>query len=142
MSIGALLTVIGIVAVVAMAIVLLKSFSNDALHALIEKRRAASKIVGRAELVEGLERIPVALALDDSAFHYENPDLTASIELKRIDEVEYSKELSTGTEVEKGEVLLLRSHGQAFEFIIGALESGQWHAALPAHRLGEPAQRV
>src|SRR5687768_12551805 len=95
-------TVVGVVALVVLIWLFKRNRISDQLQAIIAKRRASSKIVVEADFVEGMQHIPVALALTDTTFHYENPDLQAEIELSRIDEVEYDTELATGKEVPEG----------------------------------------
>ncbi len=133
-------SVILVVAAVVLVAVYLKMRQRDHLDVMIKKRQPASKLVGRAEYAEGMERIPVALALTGDTFYYENPDLEASFELSRIDEIEYDDELATGKNVEaNSRVLRLRSHGAAFEFILSKEDAAKWAAALPARRMGESA---
>ena len=45
------------------------------------------------------EQIPVALSLSADTLYYENPDMEASFELSRLDEIEYADELATGRDV-------------------------------------------
>ncbi|HEY5610863.1 MAG TPA: hypothetical protein VIL97_06640 [Thermoanaerobaculia bacterium] len=132
------ITVVGAVAVGVLIWLFVRQRKLDQVQELLDKRKASSKTVSRAHLVEGNERIPVALALTDSIIHYENHDLQAFLELNRIEEVEYDNELSIGTEVEHGRVLRLRSHGQTFEFILEKPAADQWLALLPPHRMDEP----
>ena len=135
-------TVVGLVVLAALVIVFLKTRSKDLLAEIVEKKKATSKIVKRAEYVEGLERIPVALSLAGDTFYYENPDLQASFDLAMIDEIEYDDELSTGRPVEEGcRVLRLRSHGTTFDFILEPADCEKWMAVLPARRLG-PTQKA
>ena len=133
------------IAVVGLVIFFLRNRRKDQLSGMMQKRRATSKLVTSADYVEGLERMPVAVALTPDTFYYENPDLEASFDLNRLDEIEYDDELATGRSVlHQGErVLRLRSHGTTFEFILRAADVSQWQAALPGRRLGGPAaQRV
>ena len=130
-------TAVGFVFLAVLVWFLFKTRRQDSISAMIEKRKAGSRLVSRADYVEGLDRMPVALALTDEAFFYENPDLEASFELARIDEVEYDDELATGKHIHEGErILRLRSHGAAFEFILPKEELNRWQSALPARRLG------
>lgn len=136
MSIGTL-TVVGVVVLAVLVWFLMRMRRQDELTALMEKRRAGARMVARAEYVEGLERMPVALALTDDAFYYENADLQASFELPRIEEVEYDDELATGKHLHQGEqVMRLRSHGAIFEFVLPSGDSAKWQAALPPRQLG------
>ena len=67
----ATVTVVGIVVVAVLIWLLLRTRSQDMLAAMIEKRRGSSKLVSRAEYVEGLHHIPVALALTNDSVYYE-----------------------------------------------------------------------
>ena len=112
-------SVILVVAAVVLVAVYLKMRQRDHLDVMIKKRQPTSKLVSRAQYAEGMESIPVALALSGDTFYYENPDLEASFELSRVDEIEYDDELATGKNVDADKrVLRLRSHGAAFEFIL------------------------
>jgi len=131
-------TVVGLVVLAALIVVFVKTRSKDLLAEILEKKKATSKLVSRAEYVEGLERLPVAISLTDTAFYYENPDLQASFDLAMIDEIEYDDELSTGRAVEHGcRVLRLRSHGTTFDFILTPADCEKWMAALPQRRLDD-----
>ena len=126
------LTLVGLVVLAVLIVVFLKVRQKDLLGALMQKRQATSKIVSRADYVEGMQTIPVALSMTADTLHYENPDLEASFELARIDEVEYSDELATGKMVaDNCSVLRLRSHGAAFEFVMDRAECKKWMAVLP-----------
>ncbi len=133
-------SVILVLVVVGLVAMFLKMRQRDHLDVLIKKRQPTSKVVSRAEYVEGMERIPVALALTADTFYYENPDLEASFELARVDEIEYDDELAIGKTVDDDcRVMRLRCHGAAFEFILTKADVAKWTAALPARRMGEPA---
>ena len=130
-------TLIGVVVLAVLVWSFMRMRRQDQLSALMEKRRAGARMVARAEYVEGMERMPVALALTDDAFYYENPDLEASFELARIDEVEYDNELATGKHIAEGEhVMRLRSHGAAFEFILPKADVPRWQGLLPPRQMG------
>src|SRR3954466_4212067 len=108
-------------------------------------RRAAEQAPGLIETrhsrryMEGLERMPVALALTEDTFFYENPDFNAMFGLQMIDEIEYDDELATGRQVEHGSIALrLRSHGTTFEFILAPDVCNKWMEALPPRRADEP----
>ena len=136
----ATLTVVGVVVLAVLVVVFLKVRQRDLLGAIMEKRRASAKLVSRADYVEGAETIPVALAVTDETFYYENPDMEASFDLNRIDEIEYSDELMTGkNHGDDCRVLRLRSHGTTFEFLVEKGESRKWEAALPPRTLGSPS---
>jgi hypothetical protein len=135
LSLGTL-TVVGVVAVAALAWFLVRMLRQDQLSAIMDKRKATARLITRADYVEGMERMPVALALTNDTFHYENADLEASFELARIDEVEYDDELSTGRHSNAGErVMRLRSHNHAFEFLLPLADTAKWQAVLPEKRM-------
>lgn len=111
-----------------------KVHSAGLLTGLIDGRRASSRIVGRGELIDGNRHIPVALALSDSTFFYENDDMKASLGLKYIQEIEYEVESSTGTMADGGKYLRFRCFSQMFEFLIRGDEVARWESILPAYR--------
>jgi hypothetical protein len=129
-------TIVGLAVLVALIWILMRMRSTDLLEERMARRRSSSRLVSRADLVEGMERIPVALALTNEAIYYENPDLDASLDLSRIEEIEYDNETATG-QVLDGNALRLRSHGHTFEFVLDPDSTGKWRAMLPARRLGE-----
>jgi hypothetical protein len=90
--------------------------------------------VGRGELIDGTRHIPVALALSASTLYYENADLSASLDLEYVEEVEYDDELMIGRAVAAGKVMRLRCFSKVFEFILDAATAPQWQAMLPAVR--------
>ncbi len=140
----ATVTLVGLVVLAVLVVIFLKVRQKDLVGAFVEKRRPTSKVVSRAEYVEGVEKIPVALSLTDEMLYYENPDLEASFELNRIEEVEYSEELSTGRSHDSScDVLRLRSHGATFEFLLEKDECKKWMAVLPARAIGsQPSARA
>ena len=136
-------TVVGVVVIAVLAWVYIRARSKDLIVELMAKRAGSSKVVSRADYVEGMEKIPVALSLADDSLYYENPDLQASFELKNIEEIEYDDELATGRSIEHGSrALRLRSHGATFEFILDPVDCQKWAALLPARRMGGPAART
>lgn len=131
------LSIIGIVALAALVVVYLKLRQRDLIGAFMDKRRASSRLVSRADYVEGAEKIPVSLSLGADTLYYENADLEASFELSRLDEIEYGEDLMTGVDVPHGyRILRLRSHGATFEFMLEKAEADKWAAALPARAMG------
>jgi hypothetical protein len=133
----AILTIIGVLVLAVLVVWFLKQRQRDLISAFVEKRRPTAKIVSRADYVEGAEKIPVALCVSGDTLYYENPDLEASFDLNRIDEVEYSEELSTGKNHDPDtRVLRLRSHGTTFEFLIDKNEAAKWQAVLPPRTIG------
>lgn len=140
----ATVTLVGLVVLAVLVVIFVKVRQKDLIGAIMEKRRASSKLVSRADYVEGVEKIPVALSLTEDSLYYENPDLDASFELNRIEEIEYSDDLSTGRSHDaQYDVLRLRSHGATFEFLLEKPEWKKWMAALPPRRIGgEPSARA
>jgi len=131
-------TVVGLVVLAGLIVLFMRTRSKDLIEEMLTKRRNSSKLVSRADYVEGLERMPVALALTEDHFYYENPDFEAMFELRMIEEIEYDDELATGRSVEHGcRALRLRSHGTTFEFILAPDVCAKWLAALPPRRADE-----
>lgn len=137
-----LLVFIAVFAIGFLAWNLFQRFGSDRLGKLNDRRRATSKIVSKGEFVDGNRHLPVALAVDQSTFYYENADMQASLDLQWIREIEYDTELATGTTVEGSKVLRMRSGSQTFEFVIPNDIVPRWHMMLPARRVinaAEPA---
>ena len=138
-----IMTIAGVIVLVGLAVLFVKTRSKDLVEDIMNKRRPTSKLVTRGDYVEGLEHIAVAISLTGDTFYYENPDLEARFELSRIEEVEYSEELATGRSVHHGcGVLRLRSHGAAFEFVLAPQDCIKWQAALPARSINQISQAV
>jgi len=127
-------TIVGLVVLAPLVWLYLRMRSKDQIDEMMAKRRASARLVSRADFVEGLERIPVALALSTDIISYENPDLDATLELKHIEEVEYDDETATGQSVD-GKALRLRSHGHTFEFVLDSNTARQWESTLPPRRM-------
>lgn len=139
----ATMTIVGLIVAAALVFYYLKVRQKDLISAQMEKRRATSRLVSRAEYVEGVEQIPVALSLTDQTLYYENQDLEASFDLDRLDEIEYSGELATGRTIPRTcRVLRLRSHGATFEFLMEQTEATKWAAALPPRSYGQPTAQA
>ncbi|HSP15718.1 MAG TPA: hypothetical protein VLV78_13290 [Thermoanaerobaculia bacterium] len=133
----ATVTVVGIVVLAFLVWYFLRTRSKDLVTEIMERRRPSSRLVTRADYVEGMNHVPVALSLTNDTVYYENPDMQASFELARIDDVEYDDELTTGKSVPAGSrALRLRSHGSTFEFVLSAAETPKWESALPPKRVG------
>lgn len=124
-------------AVAFLAWMLSRRFASDRLQLFSDRRRGSSRLVSRGEFVDGNRHMPVALALTDEAFYYENSDMQASLERHWIQEVEYDDELATGGSIAEGTVLRLRCLSQTFEFVVPADSVRQWKTFLPPHRLEE-----
>ena len=136
-------TVLGVVVLAVLVWLFIRARSKDMIAELMAKRAASSKIVSRADYVEGMQQMPVALSLGEGMLYYENPDLQASFELKNIEEIEYDDELSTGRQIEHGcRALRLRSHGATFEFILDPIDCQKWAGLLPARRVGQTTARA
>jgi hypothetical protein len=114
--------------------ILAKRLASDRLQLFSERRRGSSRLVSRGEFVDGSRHLPVALALTDVEFYYENSDMQAFLERQWIHEVEYENELSTGQSVGDGTVLRLRCFSQTLEFVLPRDVVRQWQTFLPAHR--------
>ena len=127
-------TIVGLVVLAPLVWLYLRMRSRDQIDEMMAKRRASARLVSRADFVEGLERIPVALALSTDIISYENPDLDATLELKHIEEVEYDDETATGQSVD-GKALRLRSHCHTFEFVLDSNTARQWESTLPPRRM-------
>lgn len=135
-------TIVGLVVLAALIWVYLRLRSKDQLDELMAKRRSSARIVSRAEFLEGLEHMPVALSLADDALYYENHDLQATLELRHVEEIEYDDETATGRSVH-GKALRLRSHGHTFEFLLDMATASRWEELLPARHFDQaPARAV
>jgi hypothetical protein len=130
------LTVVGLVVLAVLIWVYFRLRSKDILEDMIARRSTSARLVCRANFVEGLDRIPVALSLMKDTICYENPDLEATLELRQIEEVEYDDETATGQSVD-GKALRLRSHGHTFEFVVDSGTAQKWQTVLPMRRLDQ-----
>ena len=128
----AILTAAAAVAVLAWT--LSKRLAEDGMQRFNDERRNSCRIVGRGELVDGKQHIPVAMALSSSTLYYENADLAASLDLQFVEEVEYDDELMTGQAVAGGKVMRLRCFSKVFEFVIDPSSATRWQVVLPALR--------
>src|ERR1700752_5167345 len=79
-------TIAGLVVLAALIWLYLRLRSKDLIEDIIARRSASSRLASRANFVEGLERIPVALSLTADTIRYENPDLEATLDLGHIEE--------------------------------------------------------
>jgi hypothetical protein len=122
----ALLSIGGVVIVAVLGWNLRKRFAADAIRRFQDGRRASSRMVSSAELIDGGRHLPVSLALNHVALYYESSKLQTSLDLNWIQEVEY-----------ENDVLRLRCFSQVFEFILPAGAFGPWQAVLPARRTNE-----
>jgi len=124
------ITIAGVVVLAVLLWIYLRMRSKDRIDEIMGKHRGSASVCSRANLVEGMEMIPVALALKNDAIYYENTDIQASIELALIEEVEYDDETATGHTM-PGKVLRIRAHNHVFEFALDLPTARQWEAAFP-----------
>lgn len=134
-------TIVGVVVLAALIWVFLQMRSKDLIEEKLAKRKAESRAAARAQLLEGPNRIPVAMSLLNDRVCYENADLDACLELNNVEEIEYDDETATGHSVH-GRVLRLRSHGHSFEFELDPAVARQWESALPAKHFDAHRQAV
>jgi hypothetical protein len=127
-----LLLMFAAVVVVALGWNLYRRFATGRISKFNDRRRESSRLVSHATFVDGNRHLPVALAVTQSTFFYENSDMEASLDLDRVREVEYDNELATGLAVASGKVLRLRSDSQTFEFVLPADAVAPWQSMLPA----------
>jgi hypothetical protein len=135
---GGLIAVVGLIVVIALGLILVRKLREDKIESLLKKRRNVARVSQIALYVEGPSQVPVALTLTKSMLFYENEDLQASLELARINEVEYDDDVSTAQSSAHGRVLRLRSHGQVFEFILRKEKAAEFEEHLPAHHIDQP----
>jgi hypothetical protein len=128
------ITLAGLVVLAVLLWVYSRMRSKDRIDEILAKHRASASVCSRANLLEGMEMIPVALALKNDAIYYENTDIQASIELALIEEVEYDDETATGHTM-PGKVLRIRAHNHVFEFALDLPTARQWEAAFPPRRI-------
>lgn len=129
-----IITIGGVVVLAVLLWIYFRLRSSDRIEEIMAKHRGSASVCSRANLVEGMEMIPVAVALKGDAIYYENADIQASIELPLIEEVEYDDETATGHTL-PGNVLRIRAHNHVFEFALDLPTSRQWETALPARRI-------
>jgi hypothetical protein len=128
------MTVVGVVVLAILIWIYFRLRSKDHVEEVLAKYKTSARVCSRACLLEGMEQIPVALALSADSITYENRDLQASIDLSVIEEVEYDDETATGHTI-AGKVLRLRAHNHVFEFTLDLPSAKQWETALPARRV-------
>jgi hypothetical protein len=131
------LNIAGPIILIALVVTFFRLRTRNRFDAIAKKRKNEAKLIDRADYVEGPTHFPVVLSLTDRAIFYENMELAAHLDLDRIEEVEYTDELSTGRDVPHGRVLRLRSHGHIFEFVLNKKSATQWNQHLPVHRMDE-----
>jgi hypothetical protein len=128
------ITLAGLVVLAVLLWVYSRMRSKDRIDEILAKHRGSASVCSRANLLEGMEMIPVALALKNDAIYYENTDIQASIELALIEEVEYDDETATGHTM-PGKVLRIRAHNHVFEFALDLPTARQWEDAFPSRRI-------
>src|SRR5438034_9594726 len=104
-----LISIAAVVAAIFLGWRLYRRVGADYIAQLNERRRATSRLVSRGEFVDGNRHLEVALAVTHSTLFYENRDMQASVDLQWVREIEYDNELATGSVVDGGKVLRLRS---------------------------------
>ncbi|HEV7427821.1 MAG TPA: hypothetical protein VGQ46_15790 [Thermoanaerobaculia bacterium] len=130
------LTVVGVVVLLILVWLYFRLRSKDHVEQVLARQKTSARVCSRACLLEGMEQIPVALALMADTINYENRDLQASIDISVIEEVEYDDETATGHTV-AAKVLRLRAHNHVFEFTLDLPSAKQWETALPARRVDQ-----
>lgn len=130
----ALLTIGAVAALAVLAWTLYRRFGVDRIAELNDRRRSASRIVGRGEYIDGNRHLEVAMALAGSTLFYENVDMKAFVDLQWVREIEYDSALATGAHVTAGKILRLRSKSQTFEFLLPLDVVSRWHMMLPPRR--------
>jgi len=135
------ITVVGVVVLAILVWLYFRQRSKDHVEEVLARHKGSARVCSRACLLEGMEQIPVALALTADAINYENRDLQASIDLSVIEEVEYDDETATGHTI-AGKVLRLRAHNHVFEFTLDLPSAKEWEAALPARRVDRGVDRA
>ena len=133
-NLAILFILFGAVAIVLLAWSLRSEGLRNGFAQRIRRRKMTARISSMAGLIQGGNRIPVALTLERSQIFYESDALQARLEIDRIDEVEYDTEQGT-----RKEILRLRAHGQSLEFVLDPAAAREWAALLPPHRFGDPA---
>lgn len=136
------LSIAAVAAIGFLAWNLSRRLGSDHLAAFSDRRRASARLVSRGEFVDGSRRLPVALALTDSALIYENTELKASLGLEWVREIEYDTMLATGLDVRDGRVLRLRSDSQTFEFVLPVDVADRWGSLLPTRSGSEGSVRM
>lgn len=128
------LSAVAVVVVAVVGWILYRRAGASRIEALTDKRRASSRMVSGAELIDGSRRMRVAMALTNTDLFYENADMQASLDLRWVHDVEYDTCLSTGQAVDGGKVLRIRCFSQLFEFVLANNVVPRWHMMLPPRR--------
>ena len=131
-----------IAAAIALAVLgwnLYRRLGVDRIEKFLARRRTTARMVSRGDFVDSGRHVPVALAVTDSTFFYENSDMQATLDLKWVREIEYDTSLTTGAAVAGGKVLRLRCYSQTFEFVLPNDVVARWHMMMPPRRAAIPA---
>jgi len=131
-----------IAAAIALAVLgwnLYRRLGADRIEKFMSRRRATARMVSRADFVDSGRHVPVALAVTDSTFFYENSDIQSTLDLQWVREIEYGTALTTGAAVVGGKVLRLRCYNQTFEFVLANDVVARWHMMMPPRRAAVPA---
>jgi hypothetical protein len=131
-----------IAAAIALAVLgwnLYRRLGADRIEKFMARRRTTARMVSRADFVDSGRHVPVALAVTDSTFFYENSDIQSTLDLQWVREIEYGTALTTGAAVVGGKVLRLRCYNQTFEFVLANDVVARWHMMMPPRRAAVPA---
>jgi len=131
-----------IAAAIALAVLgwnLYRRLGADRIEKFMSRRRATARMVSRGDFVDSGRHVPVALAVTDSTFFYENSDIQSTLDLQWVREIEYGTSLTTGAAVVGGKVLRLRCYNQTFEFVLANDVVARWHMMMPPRRAVVPA---
>lgn len=123
---------VGLIAVLCWT--LYRHVGASRIEALADRRRPTSRMVSSGEFVDGNRHLKVVLALTSTDLFYENADMTASVDLRWVREIEYDTRLATGHAIENGKVLRIRCFSQVFEFVLPNDVVPRWHMMLPPRR--------
>lgn len=131
-NLAILFLIFGALTISALAWTFRREHVREGFAKRILRKRMSARISSMAELIDGRNHIPVALTLERSQIFYESGALQGTLEIARIDEVEYDTEHGTGQNI-----LRIRARGQSLEFVLDPAPAKQWAALLPAHRFGD-----
>lgn len=129
----------GAIALAVLGWNLYRRLGADRIETFMARRRTTARMVSRGDFVDSGRYVPMALAVTDSTFFYENTDMQATLDLQWVREIEYDTALATGAAVAGGKVLRLRCYSQTFEFVLPNDVVARWHMMMPPRRLAVPA---
>jgi len=129
----------GAIALAVLGWNLYRRLGADRIETFMARRRTTARMVSRGDFVDSGRYVPMALAVTDSTFFYENTAMQATLDLQWVREIEYDTALATGAAVAGGKVLRLRCYSQTFEFVLPNDVVARWHMMMPPRRLAVPA---